>query len=226
MHIKDMASHERPQEKLIYNGAESLSTSELLALIIRTGSREKSSVQLAEDILSYTASEIGALTDADIAELKDIGGIGDAKACSIVASLELAKRLYEAHSLPRKKLNNSHDVAAMLMSSMKGEKKERLVAILLNSKCEPEANITVSIGELSATSMHPREVLSPAIKRGAAAIIIAHNHPSGDPTPSDEDIRATRRLADASAIVGIKLFDHLIIGDKRYFSMAEEGLIN
>lgn len=226
MHIKDMPVNERPQEKLLYGGVSSLSTAELVALIIRTGNGDKSAVQLAEDVLSYASSESGSLGRIDARELTNIDGIGVTKACSIIASIELAKRISHNDILNKKQsMLSTSEAAGILMEELRHEKREHLVAYLLNSKCEIEAKETISIGALSTTTIHPREVLSPAIRRGAAGIIIAHNHPSGDPTPSREDIEATMRIAEAAKIVGIKLLDHIIVGNSRYVSLKDEGII-
>ena len=224
MRIKDIPQEERPKEKLMYAGAESLSTSELLALIIRTGNSNKSAVQLAEDVLAYSAKELGSLREADVQELTEIDGIGSTKACSIVASLELARRLLARESdESRISMKNPESVANLLMEDMRELKQEHLVALLLNAKCEIESRITVSIGELTSTVVHPREVFRPAIRNGAAGIILAHNHPSGDPTPSQDDIQSTKRIMEVSKLVGIRLLDHLIIGDGRYISLRNEG---
>lgn len=224
MRIKDIPQEERPKEKLMYAGAESLSTSELLALIIRTGNSSKSAVQLAEDVLAYSAKELGSLREADVQELTEIDGIGSTKACSIVASLELARRLLGRESdESRISMKNPESVANLLMEDMRGLKQEHLVALLLNAKCEIESRITVSIGELTSTVVHPREVFRPAIRKGVAGIILAHNHPSGDPTPSQDDIQSTKRIMEVSKLVGIRLLDHLIIGDGRYISLRNEG---
>lgn len=224
MRIKDIPQEERPKEKLMYAGAESLSTSELLALIIRTGNSSKSAVQLAEDVLAYSAKELGSLREADVQELTEIDGIGSTKACSIVASLELARRLLGRESdESRISMKNPESVANLLMEDMRGLKQEHLVALLLNAKCEIESRITVSIGELTSTVVHPREVFRPAIRKGAAGIILTHNHPSGDPTPSQDDIQSTKRIMEVSKLVGIRLLDHLIIGDGRYISLRNEG---
>ena len=215
MRIKDIPQEERPKEKLMYAGAESLSTSELLALIIRTGNSSKSAVQLAEDVLAYSAKELGSLREADVQELTEIDGIGSTKACSIVASLELARRLMGRESEDqRTSMKNPESVANLLMEDMRGLKQEHLVALLLNAKCEIESRITVSIGELTSTVVHPREVFRPAIRKGAAGIILA---------PSQDDIQSTKRIMEVSKLVGIRLLDHLIIGDGRYISLRNEG---
>lgn len=226
MQIKNLPSQERPQEKLLFRGASCLSNAELMALVIRTGTSDKSAIQLGEDVLSYVSTKVGDLGRADVRELTEIEGIGFSKASSIVAGMELAKRLMGTHASEKKLLiRDSTDVANLLMEEMLYEKRELLIALLLNVKGEIESRETISVGELAATNIHPREVFSPAIRRGAAGIIVVHNHPSGDPTPSNEDIIATKRLMEASQIVGIKLIDHVIIGHRKYTSLKAEGII-
>lgn len=225
MQIKNMPVYERPQEKLIYRGVSALSTSELLALIIRTGSHNKSAVQLAEDVMAYSSEEFGSLSASDVNELTEIDGIGTTKACSVIASIELAKRLSENASSDRRIITSPGDAAELVMDALRYEKREHLVELILNAKCEVESRVTISIGELSATSVHPREVFNPAIRRSAAGIIIVHNHPSGDPSASQEDIGSTRRLREAADIIGIKLLDHIIIGDGVYTSLKAEGML-
>lgn len=225
MQIKDLPKSERPQEKLIYSGASSLSSSELLALIIRTGNRDKSAIQLAEDVLAYSNNESGGIYNIEVNELQNITGIGVAKACSVVATIELARRLSFNKGEKKSLIKNASDAAEMLMKKLRYEKKEHLIMLVLNMKCEVEAEITISIGALDHTIMHPREILSKALKRSAAAILIAHNHPSGDPTPSQDDISSTKKLIDASEMVGIRVLDHIIIGDGVFLSMRGERLI-
>ena len=225
MQIREIPASERPQEKMLYAGASSLSNAELLALVLRSGKNDRSAIQLAEDVLAYSTTE-GGLGRLEVRELTTINGIGTAKACSIVASMELAKRVMSDRCCaPRKVLRDCSDVVDLLMEDMVYEKREMLVALLLNVKGEVESKEIISIGELAATNVHPREVFSPAIRKGAAGIVVAHNHPSGDPTPSEEDIMATMRLLEASKIVGIKLVDHVIIGNGTYTSLRVEGII-
>lgn len=226
MQIKQMPTQERPQEKLLYRGASSLSNAELMALVIRTGTSDKSAIQLGEDVISYVSSKVGDLGRADVRELTEIEGIGFSKASSIVASVELAKRLLgNSKSKYKVIIKDSADVANLLMEEMLYEKRELVIALLLNVKGEIESKEIISVGELSATNIHPREVFSPAIRKGAASIIVAHNHPSGDPSPSNEDIIATKRLIEASKIVGINLVDHVILGHRKYVSLKAEGII-
>ena len=224
MQIKEMPVSERPQEKLLYGGVKGLSNSELLALIIRTGSTDRSAIQLAEEVISYTSDNIGDLGMAEVRELTDINGIGEAKACSIVAAMELSKRLKSDRLAGSKqRLRDSRDVADMLMDELAGEKREVFMAINLNTKLQIESKSLISIGNLDSAPVHPREVFAPAVKRGSAAVIVAHNHPSGDPAPSSQDIEVTVRLKEASEIIGIKLLDHVIVGNGRFTSMKSEG---
>ena len=226
MQIKDMPASERPQEKLLYAGAGGLSNSELLALIIRTGTGERSAIQLAEEVISYTSDNIGDLGMAEVRELTDISGIGEAKACSIVAAMELSKRLRSDRiANARSTLKDSGEVAEMLMEELAHEKREIFMAIYLNTKLQIEAKTVISIGNLDSAPVHPREVFGPAVRRGAAAVIVAHNHPSGDPTPSAQDIEVTERLVEASKIIGIRLIDHVVIGNGIFTSLRAEGYI-
>ena len=225
MQIKDMPASCRPQEKLLYAGAGALSDSELLALIIRTGTSEMSAVQLAEEVISYASANIGNLGRADPKELIEIHGIGTAKACSIIAAMELSKRLMSGQVMDGGRIANSEDISRILLRDMLHEKREMFVSIHLDSRQRIESRHIVSIGSLDAAPVHPREVFAQAVKRGAAAVIVAHNHPSGDPTPSPQDIAVTRRLSEASHIIGISLLDHLIIGNGKCLSLRDEGYL-
>ena len=225
MQIKDMPASCRPQEKLLYAGAGAPSDSELLALIIRTGTSEMSAVQLAEEVISYASANIGNLGRADPKELIEIHGIGTAKACSIIAAMELSKRLMSGQVMDGGRIANSEDISRFLLRDMLHEKREMFVSIHLDSRQRIESRHIVSIGSLDAAPVHPREVFAQAVKRGAAAVIVAHNHPSGDPTPSPQDIAVTRRLSEASHIIGISLLDHLIIGNGKCLSLRDEGYL-
>lgn len=226
MQIKELPAYERPQEKLLYYGAKSLSSSELLALILRHGNREKSAIELASEVISVTSRDCGGLDKASVEELTKISGIGKSKACAIVASIELSRRL-RAISREDKPcvIRTAQDAVALLKEELEGEKREHLIELVVNAKLEVEAKLTISVGALQETGAGPREILCPAIKRGAAGIIIAHNHPSGDPSPSRNDIQATERIYKASQIIGIELIDHIIIGRNSYVSLREKGEI-
>jgi DNA repair protein RadC len=224
MQIKKMPEAERPQEKMLYGGAGSLSNSELLALIIRTGTGDKSAIRLADEVISYADGFAGGLGAAEVRELTEIDGIGEAKACSIVAAIELSKRLISGHQgAVRPRLRDSAQVAELLLEEMMYEKRELFMTINLNSKMQVESKSVISIGNLDSAPVHPREVFGPAIRRGAAAVVVAHNHPSGDPSPSPQDIEVTERLISASKILGIRLIDHVIVGSGCFTSMKSEG---
>lgn len=226
MQIKSMPTDERPQEKLLFAGPGTLSNPELLALIIRTGTDRKSALQLAEDVISLTAAESGSITTADVRELMSIHGIGSAKACSIVASMELGRRLLTGNVAEKSSGPvTADDIYDLLMRDMMHEKRELFMSIHLNTKMQIESKHLISIGCLDTAPVHPREVFRPAVRSGAAAVIVAHNHPSGDPEPSAEDIAVTERLLKASKIMGIRMLDHIIIGSGRYVSLREEGII-
>ena len=214
-----------PQEKLMYSGVSSLSDVELLALILRTGTADKKVLQLADEVMTYTDNLSQDICSVDARELLNVDGIGVSKACSIVASMELARRVMEPSLISGKTITTAEDIAELYMNRMRGVKREHVQLFLLNTKCKIESEYTVSIGELNSADIHPREVYSVAIRRSAAAIIIAHNHPSGDPTPSNLDIAATKRLEAAGKIVGIKLLDHIIVGYDSYVSLRSEGVI-
>ncbi len=214
-----------PQEKLMYSGVSSLSDVELLALILRTGTADKKVLQLADEVMTYTDNLSQDICSVDARELLNVDGIGVSKACSIVASMELARRVREPSLISGKTVTTAEDIAELYMNRMRGVKREHVQLFLLNTKCKIESEYTASIGELNSADIHPREVYSVAIRRSAAAIIIAHNHPSGDPTPSNLDIAATKRLEAAGKIIGIKLLDHIIVGYDSYVSLRSEGVI-
>ena len=224
MQIKEMPLTERPQEKLVFGGASGLSNSELLALIIRTGTSDKSAIRLADEVISYTNANIGDLGMAEVRELTEIDGIGEAKACSIVAAMELSKRLIsDRQGAFRERIRDSRQVAELLMEEMMYEKREIFMTVNLDAKLRIQSKSVISIGNVDSAPVHPREVFGPAIRRGSSAVVAAHNHPSGDPTPSAQDIEVTKRLIAASEIIGIKLLDHIIIGNGVFTSMKSEG---
>ena len=227
MQIKSMPECERPQEKLLFAGPGALSNTELLALIIRTGTEKQSALQLAEEVIAVTVSDTGNFAAADVRELMNISGIGTAKACSIAASMELARRMLNG-SVAEKASSpaTAKDVYELLRQDMMNEKRELLVSLHLNTRMQIESKQIISIGCLDSAPVHPREVFRPAVRSGAAAVIVAHNHPSGDPEPSSEDIAVTERLIKAAGIVGIRLLDHIVVGQDRYVSMRERGIIS
>ena len=215
-----MPEDQRPMEKMLFAGPGALSKAELLALIIRSGTREKSAIVLAEEILAFASTESGGLGKADPRELMKISGVGTAKACQIAASIELSKRLMSdtlRDSSPR--VDCVDDVAGLLMEEMMYERRELFMALFLDTKLKVESKKIISIGSLDSAPVHPREVFRQAVRRSAAAVVFVHNHPSGDPTPSNEDILTTKRLVECGKLLGIEVEDHIVIGDGRFISL-------
>ena len=225
MKIKSLPCSERPVEKTLSNGAGALSNSELLAVLLGSGTREKSAIGLAEDIIAKDVKGISYLAESSMQELMSISGIGMSKAARIMAAVELGKRISTAPRTRRMGVERSADIAGMFIEDMRYEKREIFKALLLNPRGEIISIETVSIGELTSTLVHPREVFSQAVKRSAAGIVFVHNHPSGNPEPSEEDIRTTERLIACGRLLGIVVIDHIVIGDGQYCSMKSLGLM-
>lgn len=225
MKIKFLPEEERPVEKCMSYGIESLSNRELLALLINSGTREQSAMELAEVILAKEQAGITYLREASIEELMSIKGIGKAKATRLAAAVELGKRLATKPVKSRSYIESDEDVASLFMEDLRYQNKEYFKALLLNSKCGIISVETISIGELNSTIVHPREVFNAAVKKSAAAIIFVHNHPSGDPNPSKEDFITTARLVECGNLLGIRVADHVVIGDGKYVSMKAIGKI-
>lgn len=225
MKLKGLPQDERPREKLLFQGKEALSSTELLAILLRTGTKEKTAIQLAQEILSLDESGILFLQSCTPEELQQIKGMGAAKACQILAAVELGKRVETHPRKIRKQITNPEDIVQLFMGRMRYYKKEHFVVLLINAKGKILEECQVSIGDLCSTLIHPREVFSQAVKRSAAAIVLVHNHPSGDPTPSRQDLETTGRLTEAAQILGIQVLDHIIIGDGTYKSLKSEGLM-
>lgn len=220
--MHELPNTERPRERLIHFGASVLSTTELLAIQLRAGTRERSALGLAEQVLTQCEGLRGVAT-ASLEDLEKIKGIGPVKAVEILASVELGKRLVALAPEERPCIRGPQDVANLLMPEMRDLKKEYLKSLLLDSKNRVMKIQTVSIGILDSSLVHPREVFKDAIVASSAAIIVAHNHPSGDPTPSPEDKRITQRLHEAGQLIGIDLLDHIVIGDNRWVSLKQIG---
>ena len=221
--IHDMPQEERPRERLIKYGAENLSSAELLAIILRTGSSKENVVNMSTRILSEY--NIKQLSQANVAKLTEIHGIGPAKATQIAAIFELARKLEIFVDEPMRKIRSPADVHSLLYPKMREQKKEKLTALFLDTKNQILREEVVSIGTLNANIVHPREVFKSALLESSASVILAHNHPSGDPTPSKEDIAVTEKLIEGGKLLGIDVLDHVIIGDGRYISLKDEGLV-
>lgn len=225
MTIKDLPLEERPREKMKEQGAGRLSNAELLAIILRTGYREETAIHLAEKVISC-AGGLRFLPDYTLEELQKIKGIGLAKAVQIKAALELGRRIAASFRPKTLSLSSPQEVAGFLMEEMRYYRKEYFKIILLNTKNQIISLEDISVGSLNSSIVHPREIFNVPIKKSAAAIILVHNHPSGDPHPSREDLEVTTRLVDAGKILGISVLDHIIVGEKSYFSFKEKGLLD
>ncbi len=221
--IRDMAAGERPRERLLHVGETAVSTAELLAIIIRTGSGGNSVLRLAEQLLVEFRSLPG-LARATIAELTAVKGIGPAKAVEIKAALELGRRLMASAPEEKPRITTPADAANLLMSEMMFLDQEHLRVLLLDTRNRVLKMPTVYIGSLNTSVVRVGELFRPAIRANAAAIIVAHNHPSGDPSPSSEDIHVTRQLVKAGQLLDIAVLDHVIIGHQKYVSLKERGL--
>ena len=220
--LRDLPEEDRPRERMKHAGAEALSLVELLAILLRTGTKNESALLVAQRILNHTGS-LHNLADMTFAELTAIKGNGTAKALELLACLELGRRMAKTRMEEQALIRRPQDAAMLVMESMRYYKREHFVCLFLNIKNKVLAQETISIGTLDASLVHPREVFRAAIRHGCAAVICIHNHPSGDPTPSHEDIAITRRLMEAGELVGIEVLDHIVIGDKRYVSLKEQG---
>lgn len=222
--IKDVPSGDRPRERMCDLGASHLSNQELLAILLGSGTRRESVMELSQRLLVHFEG-IWLLKDATIEELTAIRGIGVAKAVQIMASIELGKRMQQMKPVERYIIRSPEDGADFVMEEMRSLNQEHFICLFLNTKNQVLHRQTIFIGSLNASIVHPREVFKEAVKRSAASIICAHNHPSGDPTPSQEDIQVTRRLQECGKMIGIELLDHLVIGDRKFISLKEKGYL-
>lgn len=220
--IRDVNIENRPRERLLRQGAESLSNQELLAILLRTGTKEESVLVLANRVLNVF-ERLHHLKHATIEEMMAIKGIGEVKAIQLMAAVELGRRLAQKHNDEKFTIRSPQDAATYLMPDMTSLNQEHFVVLFLNIKNQIIHKQTIFIGSLNASIVHPREIFREAVKRSAASIICAHNHPSGVPTPSTEDIEVTKRIVEAGYIIGIELIDHVIIGDHQYISLKEKG---
>jgi len=219
--IKDIPKDERPRERLIKYGTKHLSTPELLAIIMRVGTRKKNAVDFAKELLEKY--NLPSLAKSNVVELRKTLGIGDAKACQIIACFELGSRLLTYESKPP--IKTAQDVADLFMPELQYLKKENLKGVYLDGKNRMIWDETLSVGSLNANIVHPREVFKVALEKSAASIILVHNHPSGDPTPSSDDLELTKRMIEAGKLMDIEVLDHIIIGNGEYVSLKERELI-
>ncbi|MBQ6446975.1 MAG: DNA repair protein RadC [Bacillus sp. (in: Bacteria)] len=222
--IKDFPNDERPRERFIKQGPESLANHELIALLIQTGSKNESVLTLANKLLIHFDG-LRLLKDASLDELKAIKGIGTAKAIQLMAAIELGRRVSNLEFTDRYCIRSPEDAAKYMMNEMKFLSQEHFICLYLNTKNQVMHKQVVFIGSLNASIVHPREVFKEAFRRSAASIICLHNHPSGDPSPSREDIEVTKRLVECGKIIGIDLLDHIIMGENKFISLKEKGYV-
>ena len=222
MKMKELPISERPYEKLEMYGENALSNAELIAIIIKTGTREESSINIAQKILALEKNgenNLRFLQNISIEEFMSIKGIGKVKAIQLKAICELTKRMSKPLDTSQVQINSPKDVAELLTDEMKFEKREIVKALILNSKNVIIKIVDVCFGGTNSAILKPKDVLQEAIKIGAPKIILVHNHPSGDPTPSKSDFEFTEKMVQASSIMGIELLDHIVIGDYGFTSI-------
>ena len=225
--MKELPKEEQPYEKFEAYGAESLSNAELLAVILRTGTKGMTAVSLARNNLGENSAEQGILSieHLSLRELKKISGVGHVKAIQIKCIAELAKRIAKAEQYQKVSFQQPQSVAEYYMEEFRMKKQEHMMLIMLNTKSRLIADKIIFKGTVNASLVSPREIFIEAVEHEAVNIILLHNHPSGDPTPSREDIALTKRIKEAGNLMDIKLLDHIIIGDHKYISFAEQDLL-
>jgi DNA repair protein RadC len=221
--LKHWARADRPREKLLDSGAAALSPVELLAVLLRTGTEGETVLDQARAVLDAAGHSLRGLAGLGQPDLCRIKGIGPAKAAQVLALVEVAKRFGEEEFTPGAPFKGSYDVYAHFRERLALERHEQFYAVLLDNKNRKLKDIRISQGSLTASIVHPRDVYLPVIRESAAAVIFVHNHPSGDPTPSAEDLEITRRLREVGDLVGVRVLDHLVIGRGRYVSFVDDG---
>jgi DNA repair protein RadC len=222
--IRDIPSSERPRERMQKLGADKLSAQELLALILGRGIAGESVMVTVQRLLEKFEN-LNNIANASIEELSSVRGIGQAKACQIKAAFELANRWDKSNNPRIKKVNSPEDAYMEFKNKFRGKQKEYFMALFLDTRNQIIKTVEISIGSLDSSIVHPRELFKEAISSSSASVIVAHNHPSGNPEASKEDIELTKRLVQAGKIMGIEIIDHLIIGDGKFISLKREELI-
>jgi|Deesub1362A_J573_1020465.scaffolds.fasta_scaffold00131_43 DNA repair protein RadC len=225
IYIKDLPPSERPRERLAAHGAPALSTSELLAILLRSGRKGETAVDVANRLLQKYGS-LRSLFSADVNELRWVPGMGFAKAVQLKAAYELAKRM-DYPSTERYEISNPKDVAEFLLPKMRDLDREQVVVLCLDTRCGviDNSEVVVSVGSLNISVLEPRSIFRIALVKNADSVIIVHNHPSGDPEPSDGDIEVTKRIIEAGRTIGIEIRDHVVIGNGKFVSMKERGMM-
>jgi DNA repair protein RadC len=223
--MKEMPESEQPREKFLRYGAQALSDAELLALILRSGTKDMTALQLAQTLLAQKDKGLLNLVYMNPQEMKEIPGIGQVKAAQLKCIVELAGRIAKCNRLGDIRLNEPASIAYYYMETLRHEPKEQLLLAMFDAKSNLLGDEVVSVGTVNYSLVSPREIFISALECHAVHIVLLHNHPSGDPTPSDADIQVTHRVMESGRILGIALADHIIIGDNRYMSFRENGLL-
>lgn len=223
--IKDWAVEDRPREKMLKNGISSLSDAELVAILLRSGNSTETAVALAQRVLSLSNNNLNELGKFNINQFTKIKGIGEAKAISIMAALELGRRRKSEERIQRNQISSSQDVIDIFQPILADIPHEEFWVLLLNKSNKVIDRVRVSQGGVAGTIVDVRIILKAAIEKLASAVIVVHNHPSGNPNPSDKDISITKKLKEASLLLDITLLDHIIITDSTCYSMADEGIL-
>lgn len=224
--VKDLPPETRPREKMMLRGAKALTDAELIAILLGSGTQQRSAIHLAEEILAlYKERGLAAVAHTSRAELKRVQGVGDTKATIILAAVELGRRLAIRSAETITIVHGPDDAARYAMPRFRFERREHFAVMLLNTKNHILGMADISVGSLSASIVHPREVFRAAIDYAAASMILMHNHPSGDPSPSREDIAVTNRLTKAGKIMDIPVLDHIILGHDQFLSLKERGIM-
>jgi DNA repair protein RadC len=223
--VKDLPLDDRPREKLLLRGSQSLSDAELVAILLRTGKKGKSVLEIAREIIS-SEGNLAMLATRTVDSLQKVDGIGKDKAATLAAAFELSRRiLSQSKWFSNRKITSPQDIAEIFIPILRDEIKEKFIVVCLNSANKVIKYETISVGNLNSSVVHPREIFKVAIDNSSASIILIHNHPSGNPEPSNEDIRITKKIVESGKILDIPVFDHLIIAGETYTSFVEKRLV-
>ena len=223
--MKNLPESEQPYEKYVLNGEESLSDAELLSIILKSGTKEANSLDIAREILKGNHNNLLNLYDLSYRDLMQFSGVGKVKAIQLKAVAELSRRISKTNSGYRLRMDNPESIADYYMEQLRHAKQEQLLCAFFDAKNNFLGDVVVSKGAVNYTYLSPRDVFRYAFDYEAVMLILLHNHPSGDPTPSEDDLRITRRIEKGAQILQLELVDHIIVGDNRYYSFKENNLI-
>ena len=222
--VKELPFDDRPREKLLLRGAQSLSDAELVAILLRTGKKGKSVIEIARELMN-SEGNLAMIATKSVDSLQKISGIGKDKAATLAAAFELSRRvLSQPKWFSNRKITSPQDIAEIFIPILRDDNKEKFIVVCLNSANKIIKHETISIGNLNSSVVHPREIFKVAIDNSSASIILIHNHPSGNPEPSNEDIRITKKIVETGKVMDIPVFDHLIIAGETYTSFVEKRL--